>query len=412
MAENNVYQVNNFLNCLNAVIHRLPLSLTEPIDYVHILQIAKRNNVFPLVYEKLCEDADFVNLPQFNDYNVVVAGAVIAQARRTEEFIKLYKAFTDNELYPIVMKGIICRQMYGDLCDHRPSGDEDLLIRKEDFDKAKNILESQGYKMLKKEITPEVIANIQEITFINDDNNMHIELHINPMGKGNDICRRMNNYFMDVFEDSIDIECNGIKFRTMSHTKHFLFLIFHAFRHFTSSGFGIRHAMDILMYKKTYGDKLNEKYIDDALRDIKAEKFYSDLVHIGNKYLGWDIKAPLEPKYPEALLEDMMQSGIFGNESKERITALTIMNTAIRRSDNEQNNSILKTYINTIFPRKSYMVKTYKELERKPWLLPICWVRRGFRLLRQNKGSSIDIAKESAKISKKRIQLLKKYDVI
>lgn len=28
------------------------------------------------------------------------------------------------------MKGIVCRQLYGELCNHRPSADEDILIRR------------------------------------------------------------------------------------------------------------------------------------------------------------------------------------------------------------------------------------------------------------------------------------------
>jgi len=48
-------------------------------------------------------------------------------------------------IYPIVMKGMICRQLYGDLGEHRPSSDEDILVEIKDFYKVQEILEKEGY---------------------------------------------------------------------------------------------------------------------------------------------------------------------------------------------------------------------------------------------------------------------------
>ena len=38
-----------------------------------------------------------------------------------------------------MMKGLICRQLYGEYCDHRPSGDEDILIRKAEYKQVQQI---------------------------------------------------------------------------------------------------------------------------------------------------------------------------------------------------------------------------------------------------------------------------------
>lgn len=76
-------QTQNFLNILNNVIHKTPLKLTKPVDYAKILSMAKNHNIFPLAYEKLCEDSDFLKNPQFNEYMITAAGAMTAQARRT-----------------------------------------------------------------------------------------------------------------------------------------------------------------------------------------------------------------------------------------------------------------------------------------------------------------------------------------
>ncbi len=70
---------------------------------------------------------------------------VAGQARRTEAFLSLYKEFVKADIHPIVMKGLICRQLYEEYCDHRPSGDEDILIQKSEFELVQQILVKNGY---------------------------------------------------------------------------------------------------------------------------------------------------------------------------------------------------------------------------------------------------------------------------
>lgn len=401
-----------FLNIINTVIHQTPLQLTQPVEYAKILSMAKTHNIFPLVYEKLCEDSDFFKNSQFNEYMITAAGAMTAQARRTEAFLELYKGFKDNDVYPIVMKGIVCRQLYGELCDHRPSGDEDILVRKADFGKARAVLESQGYVAELENVSEHQLDELQEISFYNNDKKLHIELHLNPMGNENNVRMRMNEYFRNVFENAIDIECGGVKIRTMSHTDHFLFLVLHAFKHFTSEGFGIRQSMDILLYEEKYGKEINRKFLHKALQDVGAEAFYSDLVHIGNIYLGFCLQAPFEAKCPEELLEDMLRNGTFGNETQVQRTAASMTTAAVSGKRNGKKHRKIATYIYTIFPKRSQMVNEYMELSNKPWLLPICWVKRWCRFLKHNKQNDGNLVKESMEISVRRMELLKKYDVL
>ncbi|WP_416259162.1 nucleotidyltransferase family protein [Holdemania filiformis] len=69
------------------------------------------------------------------------------QARRTEAFLSLYRELLKvDTYYPIMMKGLICRQLYGEYCDHRPSGDEDILIRKAEYKQVQQIPQEIGYR--------------------------------------------------------------------------------------------------------------------------------------------------------------------------------------------------------------------------------------------------------------------------
>lgn len=334
--------------------------------------------------------------------------SVATQARRTEAFLALYQKCLQEDIHPIVMKGIICRQLYGEYCDHRPSGDEDILIRKEYYPLIQKIFIENGYFPENANITPKQLEELQEITFHNIQTGLAIEVHVNPIGHHNNLRRKMNDYFMDVFERSVVLNINDINITTMSATDHYLYLVLHSFKHFTSAGFGIRQVLDILLFEQEYVDEIDWVYVERVLKDIRAYSFMADLAYIGKQYLGFKSQLSRSENCPEDLLADLLGNGIFGNGTQEQRTALQMTNAAVAGNKRSRADTILRT----IFPSKSQMLNSHPELQEKPWLLPICWVKRWGRFLAHNKANGGNLAAESMKISKRRIELLKKYDIL
>lgn len=309
------------------------------------------------------------------------------------------------------MKGLICRQLYGELCDHRPSGDEDILIRKSEYEQVQHILVTNGYIPEQKNVTPLQLENVQEFSFYNPQSGLTIEVHINPFGTNNDLRMQLNNCFQNVFQNCREAVIDGVSVTTMSHTDHIFFLVLHTFKHLTSGGFGIRQIADILLYAEKYGKDCDWDYIKNVLQRLKVEAFFNDLVFIGNHYLGFHLEMLSEVNCPEDLLAEIMDCGIFGNTTQAQRTAVQMTSAAIRGKD-EANQSHIKNLLYTIFPNRANMMYLYPELQEKPYLLPICWVKRWGRFLVHNKASGGKLAAESMKISKKRIELLKKYDIL
>ena len=58
--------------------------------------------------------------------------SILQQVSRTARFLSDEKELTQLGVQPLVMKGIVCRNLYPKP-DLRPSGDEDLLIPEKDF---------------------------------------------------------------------------------------------------------------------------------------------------------------------------------------------------------------------------------------------------------------------------------------
>lgn len=160
-------------------------------------------------------------------YFSVAAVAMTVQMQNTEQFLDLYKAFLSSGLVPITVKGIICRSLYGGRGDFRPSGDEDVLIEKKDYEKATEVLNACGYQSDKQ---PDMALKVvQEVIFYNpnEDDSLTVELHLNPFGSDSTTRDKMSRWFKDVSQSDEVIRDTPV--RTMTPTDHFLFLTFHAF---------------------------------------------------------------------------------------------------------------------------------------------------------------------------------------
>ena len=190
-----------------------------------------------------------------------------------------------------------------------------------------------------------------------------------------------------------------------------LFLILHAFKHLTAGGFGIRQVLDILIYAEKYESVCNWEHLCEVLTGLKAELILQDLFYIGEKYLGFHMEGASESNCPDELLAEILSCGVFGNATQAQRTA-TQMTSSAMQSKRKDNFSNLSTWFYTVFPAKSQMLSFHPELQEKPWLLPVCWVKRWGRFLAHNKANGGNLAAESMKISKRRIELLKKYDIL
>lgn len=250
-------------------------------DWVSIFDVAKKQNLFPLIYDAAIQYSSFSEFDSANpQYFSAATAAMTVQMKKTEQFIDLYRSFLSFGFAPITMKGIICRSLYGERGDFRPSGDEDILVDKKDYEKAVEILTTCGYGS--DEQPDKALKVVQEVTFysLGRDEPLTVELHLNPFGSKSIVRDKMNNWFEGVFQSNETVIIQNTPIRTMTPTDHFLFLVFHAFKHFTGGGFGVRMMLDILLFAEKYGDGIDWKYIDKALDEVGAHGFLADLMRI------------------------------------------------------------------------------------------------------------------------------------
>lgn len=403
-------QTENFLNIIRYAVNGTNLQdlpiLKEPVDWKRLGELGMSHNLFALFHEVAYKYPDYEKSADYKKNERVALGIVAGQVRRTARFLELYREFLKEDLHPIVMKGIICRQLYGQYEEHRPSGDEDILVKKNEFYKVKAVMERCGYECTQPNVTVAQLEKLQDVGFREKRSGFLIEVHTNLMGHRNKIRSRMGESFNDVFEHTRTVLVRDELLTTMSHTEHYLFLVLHAYKHFSTGGVGVRQLLDILMYQQKYEQEIDWKWIENELIDNQVISYLGDLQYIGVNYLGFNVGVRFESCNPKELLEDIIEVGVFGEQGEAGQLASSInLGTAGLKK-----NSIF-TWLRVGFPTLKFMMNEVPELEEKPWLLPKEWIKRWIRFIKRAKKYDGNLIADSVKKSEKRKKLLERYNM-
>lgn len=155
--------------------------LKKEIDWDYLFGTAQAHGLLPLLHKHLASVAgDLVPghfLSRLKRESVANSQNVLHLIGKQ---LRVYKLFKENNISVALFKGPLLAQMaYGEI-SLRQAGDIDLLIERQDFDRARCLLESLGYEMYPK-LTPAQLAshlsNHCEIQFMRDQWFTVVDLH-------------------------------------------------------------------------------------------------------------------------------------------------------------------------------------------------------------------------------------------
>ena len=375
-------------------------------QWEQILLLAQAHQVLPMVVNACYQTPGLVGTPLLASARVSVRQQVFVQARKTAEFLVLYRKLRQAGAAPLVVKGIICRNLYPQP-DYRTSSDEDVLIQPEQFDLCHEVMTAFGME------TAEDLARFEkmyEIPYGKKGSPLYIELHKSLFSEESEAYGELNSYFEHAHEAAVEETVEGETILTMAPTDHLFYLICHSFKHFLHGGFGIRQVCDIALFARHYGEQICWERVLENCRKIRAEKFAEALFAIGKQHLG------LEPELPEfwamdvderPMLDDLLSSGIYGKTSPERQHSanMTLNAVARRKQGKDEGSGVLKS----LFPGAVALESRYPYLKKYPALLPVAWVSRIFRFAA--KGGS-DGAKKTIQLGNERVELLRQYGIL
>ena len=408
-----------FLEALNASLHGERVRWENPLeaqDWAALFQLAQAHHVLPMIFEAAyaCPAAQSADTQLMQLAKRQTMQSVMMQAMKTGEFLALMKHLQAAGVTPCVVKGAVCRSLYPSP-DHRISGDEDVLIPPEQFERCHEAMLAFGMRPAEPQ---QDIQSAHEVPYGKPGSPLYIELHKHLFPPESDAYGDLNRFFADAHAHTTEIVVDGTPLTTLGPTDHFFYLICHAFKHFLHSGFGIRQVCDIVLFAGHYGREIDWAAVLENCREIRAEQFAAALLKIGQKHFGFDPDAAGVPQAWQAIevdegpmLSDLLDSGVYGSASMSRLhsSTMTLGAVAADKRGKKAEGSVLRT----LFPSRKALERRYPFLRTKPWLLPVAWVRRIAHYAAERRGAGTDNrAAESLRIGSERVELLRRYGII
>ncbi len=140
---------NVFIDILRSAMTQTSCDMIEGLstqDWEKIYDISQKQQLAPMIYQQIFS---------MNHFKIVIQGFSSSgredtidqagnQARKSILFLMLFDKMRQNGLTPLIVKGIVCRDLYPNP-DLRTSNDEDLYIPRDQFEKMDEFLQAEGF---------------------------------------------------------------------------------------------------------------------------------------------------------------------------------------------------------------------------------------------------------------------------
>lgn len=349
-------EVEYLIHLLSCALNSKAVRHQEGIDYSALLSLARKHQVYNIIFPLIKENP---NVPdehkqKFRDYNLSeISRMLVINSERSA----IYDILDENGIKYMPLKGLIIKDYYP-MESMRQMSDNDILFDVNFRDKVASVMKSMGYKCIATGENSDDYHKPPHCTF---------EFHRALFFSEHDFCPQFDN----LWENAVKDDERPYMYH-MGLEDIYIYSVCHMYKHFTTAGCGIRFLADNYLFLKKEQDKLDWKRIDAFMREYNISEYEQKC-----RKLAFDMFDENELDEDELeLLETFMNFGIFGNGK------IRIANRIKKMSENSSIEQAKKDYLlYRLFPPKSKMVADNRILEKKPYLLPLCYILRLFKAL-------------------------------
>lgn len=336
---------------MKSAILQQPSALPQGFDLEQAYPNIKQHRIAPLVYlgARYCgfERQQGIMQKLFTRY--------CQQLKKSEEQLlsvaQIEAAFNQNGIDYLPLKGCKLKGLYPSP-ELRTMSDADILIREDQYDKIKPILNDLGFSY-DHETDHELIWRKPQL---------YLELHKHLIPSYN---KDFYAYFGNGWQLAKPDE--GTRY-CMTAEDEMVFLFTHFAKHYRDGGIGCRFALDLWLYRRAHPD-LDEKYIRSKLEILHLTEFYENILRLLDV---WFCDGEEDEKV--AFLTDyIFASGLRGQDEQ------LLLSQAVKNSKNMPGkNGRLHYILQFLFPNVILLREKYTILQKAPWMLPIVWLIRPF----------------------------------
>lgn len=346
-------QQQYILRLLDSALCGKPQTVQQDILLEQILPLIRAQHLEHLVYYGAANCGFDTRSPVMQELFKYTYKYMLADHRQMQQLKMLGAVFSANGIHYMPLKGMVLKNLYPK-SDMRIMGDADLLIKMDQYDRICQVMEQLGYSF-QAETDHELIWT---------KSCLRIELHKRLIPSYN---YDYMAYYGDGWQLAHPTAADPCCF-AMTDEDQLIYLITHLAKHYRDGGIGIRHMLDLYLYKQAKTD-LDEAYIAKQLQKLRLLAFYENILH--TLAVWFDGKA--SDNVADLITDIVFGSGCFGTYSS-RVVAQGIRNKAKYKDSTKR--AKLKTVGRLIFLPYEIMCEKYPVLHTAPVLLPIMWVVR------------------------------------
>ena len=281
-------------------------------------------------------------------------------AEQEDALEELTEAFSAQKIRFLALKGIVLKRYY-DKPSYRMMGDLDLLIEPENRARARDIMESLGYR------TASYGEMYDDVYFRRPF--LEVELHV-ALGRPEDYSDERFATLWDRAAFSPEKPCFG----ELSPVDYYLYFLLHAAKHFRGRGTGVRTVIDLWCLKERFLPALDRAQLDIELEKFGMLTFERELTALCE---AWFDRGEAEGFFGEPMLRFLiLDGGLYGNEENAFFKHTVEDGDVSQAHANKR-----KLFLRRIFPTRENMAVRYPVLDKHPWLLPFFWFWRILRTL-------------------------------
>ena len=334
-----------------------------PVDDARMFyKLARENGFSGMVFAyldktQLPKDVYFAFQKDFYLYN--------AQHEKQMHVVNdLTELFNTHNIKHIFLKGVPLKTLYPEPY-MRSMGDIDVLIEGKDLKAAHKHLKANQYKNLFNSAQHDNFEHV---------NGMMIEVHPKLYKDFND---KYAPLFKDVWAQTAQEKGNRYSFNPEFEVSY---LLYHMVKHFYGTGVGLRTVLDIGIYLQAHKEKIDLETLTTMLQEASLYKFFQNMLVLNKRYFDIDVypnltkDAPMDETLYKELTTYILASGVHGKG--------TNFNAFVGRmgSGRLQNKGRLRFILALLFPSYASMKGIYPWLKYLPFLYPVTWGIRLFKL--------------------------------
>ena len=339
-------------------------ALLANIDMEALLRLAKAHSVSAMVCMALEQTdafqhaAETTRLKWLDSKNKAVRKNMLLDAERHQ----LEKEFAEHGIWYMPLKGSILKDWYPKF-GMREMADNDILFDAAGRKQVREIFQNRSYKTVSfRKGNHDVYEKAPIYNF-----EMHVSLFHGTY-------KELTEQYENVKERLLPVDGTAYQF-AFTPEDFYVFVLAHAYKHYSHSGTGIRTLADIYVMNRHLGGIMNRDEVEQKLTQLGIAEYEQH-----SRVLAEKLFSAVRPLAETELTEDEKEMLLYYCDATTYGTVGNSVNNRLHELQENSEDITLRTKLKyccvRLFPGREFCKYAYPFVYRHPWTMPFFWVWR------------------------------------